>query len=167
MPVTVKGALELRKALRQFEPDLGKETTREIAGVLKPLAAKARGFAPAVPLSGWMKSPKNQSRYAYDISEVKRGIGYKTSPSKPNARGFVALAQLNNKSAAGAVYETAGRKTMGGNFVPHLPPLINTQAGKGRLIYEAWSQDNGKATGAVLKAIESAANKLNARASNG
>jgi hypothetical protein len=164
MPVTVKGALELRKALRQFSPDLGKETTREISAVLKPLAAKARGFAPAVPLSGWMKSEKNRGRYAYSLTEVKRGIGYKTTPSKPNSRGFVALAQVNNKSAAGAVYETAGRKTSGGNFVPRLPALVDTPAGKGRLIYKAWNEDQGKATAAVLKAIETAAAKLNASA---
>jgi hypothetical protein len=32
------------------------------------------------------------------------------SPSKPNKNGFVALARILNKSAAGAIYETAGRK---------------------------------------------------------
>lgn len=165
MPVSVKGALELRKALRKFEPDLGKETTREIAGVLKPIAQRARGFAPAVPLSGWIKSPKNQGRYAYSLQEVRRGIGYKTTPSKPNRRGFVALAQINNKSAAGAVYETAGRKSgLVGNFSPRLGALTDTPAGKGRLIYKAWEENQGKATAAVLKAVESAAAKLNARA---
>jgi hypothetical protein len=164
MPVVVKGALELRKALRQFSPDLGKETTKEIAAVLKPITARARGFAPAAPLSGWVKSDKNHGRYAYALSEVKRGIGYKTSPSKPNRKGFVALAQINNKSAAGAVYETAGRKTTGGNFVPRLPSLTNSPAGKGRLIYKAWEENQGKATAAVLKAIETSAAKLNARA---
>lgn len=163
MPVTVKGATELRKALKQFAPDLGKETTKEIGLVLKPIAARARGFAPAIPLSHWVK-PVNNGRYAYALSEVKRGIGYKTTPSKPNRRGFVALAQINNKSAAGAVYETAGRKTQGGNFVPHLPPLTSTDAGKGRLIYKAWAENHGKATAAVLKAIETSADKLNARA---
>ena len=144
MPVSVKGALELRRALKQFAPDLGKETTKEIAAVLKPIAQRARGFAPAVPLSGWMKSEKNRGRYAYNVQEVKRGIGYKTTPSKPNRRGFVALAQINNKSAAGAVYETAGRKSgLVGNFSPRLGALTDTPAGKGRLIYRAWHDDQG------------------------
>lgn len=164
MPVVVKGALELRKALREFSPDLGKETTKEIGAVLKPIAARARGFAPAKPLSGWIKSDKNHGRYAYDVTEVKRGIGYKTTPSKPNRRGFVVLAQLNNKSAAGAVYETAGRKSgLVGNFSPRLGSFSDTPAGKGRLIYQAWSENQGKATAAVLKAIETAADKLNAK----
>jgi len=166
MPVKVKGALELRKALRQFEPDLAKETRKEIAGILKPITAKAKGYVvtPA-PLSGWVKRPNSTGKFPqFNASEVKRGIGYKTTPSKPNSRGFVALAQINNKSAAGAIYETAGRKTLGGNFVPHLTPLTTSPAGKGRMIYKAWEENQGKATAAVLKAIEASADKLNARA---
>jgi len=56
MPTEVKGAVELRKALREFTPDLAKETQKEIGAVLKPITAKARGFIPsASPLSGWAK----------------------------------------------------------------------------------------------------------------
>jgi hypothetical protein len=166
MPATVKGGLELRKALKKFTPDLGKETTREIALILKPITARAKGYvvAPA-PLSGWVKRPDSAAKFPqFDAGEVKRGIGYKTTPSKPNRRGFVALAQINNKTAAGAIYETAGRKKTGGNFVPHLVPLTTSPAGKGRMIYKAWEENQGKAQQAVLKAIESAADKLNARA---
>lgn len=164
MPVSVKGALELRKALKKFQPDLGKETTREIALILKPITTRAKGYvvSPA-PLSGWAKRPNSTGKFPqFDASTVKRGIGYKTTPSKPNRNGFVALAQINNKTAAGAIYETAGRKTTSGNFVPHLVPLTNSPAGKGRMIYKAWEENQGKATAAVLKAIETAADKLNA-----
>ena len=42
MPTEVKGAVELRKALRAFTPDLAKETQKEIAGVLKPIVSKAQ-----------------------------------------------------------------------------------------------------------------------------
>jgi hypothetical protein len=52
MPTEVKGATKLRKALREYEPDLAKETTKELGNLLKPIAAKARGFMPAEsPLS--------------------------------------------------------------------------------------------------------------------
>lgn len=171
MPVTLKGATELRKALKQFAPDLGKATTKEIGAILKPITNEARGFvtsnlstkAPA-PLSGWYKSEHNRGRYAFNIAEVKRGITYKTTPTKPNSNGFVSLASIWNKSAAGAVYETAGRKTIGGNFTPRLVPLTNSPAGKGRMIYKAWENNKGQATAAVVRAIEEAAKKLNARA---
>jgi len=36
MPTEVKGADKLRKALKQYEPDLAKETTKELGNLLKP-----------------------------------------------------------------------------------------------------------------------------------
>ena len=57
MPVEVKGALELRKAIKKFSPDLAKETRKELANLLAPIVKTARGFIPAeAPLSGWGKS---------------------------------------------------------------------------------------------------------------
>jgi hypothetical protein len=110
MPTEIKGAIELRKALKQFAPDLAKETQKEIAGLLKPITNKARGFVPSSsPLSGWAK-PATTGRFPrYSGGDAKRGIGYKTTPSKPNRQGFRALARIVNASAAGAIYETAGR----------------------------------------------------------
>jgi hypothetical protein len=112
MPATVKGAVELRKALRQFAPDLAKETQKEIAAILKPITAKARGFIPSnTPLSGWgMPTQGSWERLQWSSSEAKRGIGYKTTPSKPNSKGFRALARIVNASAAGSIYELAGTK---------------------------------------------------------
>lgn len=167
MPVTVKGAVELRKALRKFAPDLGKETQKEIAAILKPITKEARGFVPSpAPLSGWVKRPNSQAKFpTFDATIVKRGITYKTTPSKPNRRGFRSLASILNKTAAGAIYETAGRKTLGGNFVPRLMALTNSPAGKGRMIYKAWEHNQGKATAAVIHAIETAGKNLQKRAS--
>ena len=47
MPTEVSGALELRKALKKIEPALAKETEKEIRGLLKVIAVKARGFVPS------------------------------------------------------------------------------------------------------------------------
>jgi len=112
MPTTVKGALELRKALKQFTPDLAIETRKEMAAVLKPITTKARGFIPSnAPLSGWAKPSEGKwGRLQWSSATAKRGIGYKTSPSRPNRKGFRSLARIVNASAAGALYETAGRR---------------------------------------------------------
>ena len=118
MPVELKGADNLRKALRKFEPDLAKAQTKEMTAALKPITNKARGFMPASgsQLSGWTKasSSAETTNYRhfpkYDQTEAKRGVKYSTSPSKPNKRGFVSLARIINSSAGGAIYETAGRK---------------------------------------------------------
>ena len=110
MPTEVRGALALRKALKNFTPDLAKETRKEMASLLKPVVSKARGFIPsAAPLSGWGKASVNGKFPQWDSSAAKSGIGYKTTPSRPNRSGFRALARIVNASAAGAIYETAGR----------------------------------------------------------
>jgi hypothetical protein len=219
MATELKGAIELRKALREFAPDLAKETQKEIAGLLKPITAKARGFIPSTaPLSGWGKpSSGTWERLQWSSSDAKRGIGYKTTPSKPNRSGFRSLARIVNSSAAGSMYETAGRKNPQGreqaplhrvllpthaNFGKKIrsgskdqsksnnpnagQQFINalndtgrivdaykreqSQAGrasrkmKGRAIFRAWAEDGGKTNAAVIKAIESSAKKLDARA---
>ena len=111
MPTEVKGAVELRKALRQFTPDLAKETQKELGAILKPITNKARGFIPATsPLSGWQnQGGGGWSRIAWSSGDAKRGIGYKATPSKPNRSGFRSLARIVNASPAGSIYETAGR----------------------------------------------------------
>jgi hypothetical protein len=171
MPVEVKGAIATRKALRQFEPDLAKETTKEIASFLKPVTKNARGFLPSneeVP-SGWVKRPNAQGRWAnrsYDAAEARRGVTYKSSPSKANRNGFRSLATIFNKSAAGAIYETAGRKSgITGNFTPKLGGQIKGKKQKesGRVIFRAVQEDEGRATAGIIKAVEKAAAKLNAR----
>jgi hypothetical protein len=221
MPTEVKGAIALRKALREFTPDLAKETQKEIAAILKPITAKARGFIPSsAPLSGWAKSGNGTwGNRAWSSSEAKRGVGYKTSPSKPNRSGFRALARIVNASPSGSIYETAGRLNPGGRpqakmrqvnipssnpaigmhsyetstgknvgksnnpnagqqFVDAMnrtSPIVNAyqrqtgQAGrasrkmKGRAIFRAWAEDQGKANAAVIKAIEDSKVKFEQR----
>jgi hypothetical protein len=165
MPTSVKGGVELRKALRNFTPDLAKETTKEIASFLKPVVRDARGFMPAEsPLSGWAARSFNEGKFpTYNGTIAKRGIKYKTSPSRANRRGFRSLVSILNTSAAGAIYETAGRKNAGGKFSPKLGGQItgSTQKMQGRAMFRAWDQDQGKAKNAVIKAIFNAADKFN------
>jgi hypothetical protein len=112
MPTEVKGGVELRKALRQFTPDLAKETQKELGALLRPVTNKARGFIPSSsPLSGWAKEGNGSwARVQWSSGEAKRGIGFKTTPSKVNRSGWKSLARIVNASPSGAIYETAGRK---------------------------------------------------------
>jgi hypothetical protein len=206
MPVELENAVALRKALREYSPELAKETQKEIAGHLRKVVNRARGFVPSSsPLSGWSRSVGEWEYRAFNASDIKQGIGYSTTPTKPNKRGFRSLATIFNKSAAGAIYETAGRKNpqgqppakrttayRGGQFVPAwesgknintsanpnagkqfiaaLPPLVDSQqsnsAGRrtrktrGRLMFRAWAEDQGKTTAAVIKAIQAANQKV-------
>ena len=218
MPVELQNAVALSKALKQYTPDLAKETQKEIAGHLRKVVNRARGFVPAQsPLSGWANPVGEWEYRAFNAGTMKRGIGYSTTPTKPNKRGFRSLATIFNKSAAGAIYETAGRKSASGQppakrvtgwsggkhgvgtltqvwesgkqinrsanpragqqFINSMPPLVDSQqsnsAGrrtrktKGRLMFRAWAEDQGKTTAAVVKAIQAAnmtvVKKTNAR----
>jgi hypothetical protein len=194
MPVELQGAVALRKALKQYAPDLAKETQKEIAGHLRKVIVRARGFVPFdAPLSGWGNDAGDWAYRAFDARTVKKGLGFRS------------LAKIFNSSAAGAIYETAGRKTPGGlppsqmvkkyrngrfimereggkdvnksanpnagkQFIAALPPLVDSQqsnsAGrrtrktKGRLLFRAWAEDQGRTTAAVVKAIQSSNQKV-------
>ena len=172
MPTELKGASQLRKALKQFSPDLDKETREEMVGFLKPLVKKARGFLPsnAEAPSGFVKHEVKTATFPlYDAGEARRGVGYKLTPTKPNRQGWVQTVSIHNKTAAGAIVETAGRKSgMSGNFSPR---FSGTFAGRakmaGRAMFKAYDQDQGKAKAGVIKALEKAAAKFNARGNNG
>jgi hypothetical protein len=115
MATQLKGASELRTALRRFEPDLAKELQDEVANVLKPIVKKARGFIPSdFTPSHWRGDSKTGKWPIYNATLMRRGIGYKTTPSKPNRRGFSYAASIANKTASGSIFETAGRKNPNG-----------------------------------------------------
>ena len=162
MPVEVKGAIELRKAIKKFSPDLAVETRKELANLLAPIVRNARGFIPSqVPISGWGKASGDGNFPLWNSGQAKRGIGYKTTPSKPNRQGFRAVARIVNASAAGAIYETMGRKTPSSKFVQN---QNNKYAGefkgqnkdRGRVLFRAYDEDKGAARDGVLRAIEKA-----------
>ena len=196
MPTEVVGAIDLRKALRNYAPDLAKELTKELGGILKPVVDDARSFVPlASPMSGWRKSETSRGgRFPkYDAAEIRRGIIYKTTPSKPNRAGFVNTIRIQNKSMIGAIYETAGRKNgqgqdwvgpkaggaskgvsrsnnpyAGNQFISNLGQLYGSNRRgdhrmMGRLIFRAWDKTQGRANAAVFKSIENTTAKFNRR----
>ena len=201
MPVEVKGVIALRKALNAYAPDLAKELTAEITKSLKVIQKDARGFVPnkaPANLYNWEFNPNRKltarnSMFRtfssegervrffplYNASEIKRGIVYRTGYGKPNAKGFRSLFRVRNMSAAGAIYETAGRKNPAGDpksksnnpnagarFVQQGALYGRKRDGqdmRGRLIFRAWDQDEGKQTTAIFKAIDVVNAKFNKR----
>jgi hypothetical protein len=164
MATTLKGASQLRTALRKFEPDLAVEMQTEVAALLKPIVKKARGFIPSdFTPSHWRGDTKTGKWPIYNATLMRRGIGYKTTPSKPNRRGFSYAASIHNKSAIGAIYETAGRRAAGTgkrsrpNFAQSLGRMEGAGRLQGRAMFAAWNRDQGKANAAVIKALQKAA----------
>lgn len=111
MRTSASNVVALRKGLKKLGPQIAVESQKEISGLLRSVTNKARGFVPSeAPLSGWGNKVGIWANRAYDSGEIRRGITYSTTPTKPNRRGFRSMATIYNKSAAGAIYETAGRK---------------------------------------------------------
>ena len=189
MPVKVTGVKATVKALRKVDPELLKEMNKEIRAVMVPLRDSARGYAPSPqPDNLFMFNKDNASKRItarnsmfktfnesgrlrqfplYDHAEVVKGIYYSQAPSKRNRNGWRALYFVGNRSAAGSIYETAGRASepsnkgyksnnpgAGKHFVSRMGPLYgDKQAERGRMIFRAWYENRGKAQDAVVMAI--------------
>lgn len=166
MPTELKGANELRRALKKFSPDLDKETREEMIGFLKPLVTKAKGFLPAnadMP-SGFVKHEVKTATFPmYDAAEARRGVGYKLTPTKPNFQGWSSTVSVHSKRAAAVIYDWAGRKS-NSKFVKVLPgQMVGSGRMSGRALFKAYKEDEGKAKVGVIRALEKAADKFNAR----
>lgn len=193
MQIELRGNADLRKALRRFAPDLEKSLKVEIKRGLAPVAKAARGFVPSQsPLSNWAGRSFSEGKFPiFNTATIKSKIGYTTTVSKRNSKGFSTMARVFNDSRAGAIYESAGRNGAqgqpwvgpggaGGNkyshspnpkagqqFIAALPPLSGSLKGRGRLIFKAWAQDKGRAEGIVNKAITTAEQELLKRSKSG
>ena len=200
MPLNITGVEPTLKAMRNFDKDLTKQMNIEIKAAMITIRDKARGDVPQgfpTYLSGWEKRGKVQSQPVFntsgrvrkfplfDTAEVKAGIVYRQGKSIQNPQGYRAQYYVRNNSAAGAIYETAGRKFPTGQpwvgrngpgkdvsrsnnpdagklFIGAMGSLYGKGFDRGRLIFKAWEQDQGKATLAVTTAIDKAVKIFNA-----
>jgi hypothetical protein len=197
MSVKLDGYKETLRAIRKIDPELLKEMNKEIKGIMIPIRDKARGYAPSSAPGGlynWDEGTQGKKITArnsafrtfnesgglrrfpfYDAEAARKGIYYSATPSERNKNGFRAMYYIANKSASGAIYETAGRTNPGGspksksnnpnagaNFVSRMGPLYGDgRENRGRMIFRAWAEDQGKVQGSVIKAIENTVNAFN------
>ena len=194
MPVEIKGLAETLSAIRKFEPDLAKNLNKEVRAALTPVQKKAQGYFPAnvSGLSNWMLKTKGRkinsqtSAFAavghfpkYNRAIAARGIKIFLGKTRPNSKGFVTHYRISNITAAGAIYETAGRangqsrrkyRSPNPNAGRHFIESINANemAGegkrRGRVLYNAWDEDQGKAFGHVIKAVDATIIEFHRRA---
>lgn len=193
MPIDITGVESTLKAMRKFDKDVTKQMNAEIKIVMIGIRDKARADVPkGFPgyLYGWEKRGKIQAQAVfntsgrvrlfplYDTSEIQAGIVYRQGKSLQNNQGYRSQYYVRNNTPAGAIYETAGRKQPGMQgksnnpqagelFINAMGPLYGQGKERGRLIFKAWEQDQGKATMAVAKAIDKAINIFNSSGGGG
>ena len=113
--VEVVGVKDVLKGLEFIDEDMRQRIRTAIDPLMRGVASKARAFAPgnSEVLSGWSKAPNPEINYRpfprYDASTVKAGIGYNSGENKTFRNGFKVSNYVYNVSAAGRIYETAGR----------------------------------------------------------
>ena len=122
MPTEVKGLIELKKALKDYAPNLAAQLDDQMGLALGGIVKKSQSYVPnESPLTNWSyrkrseKNAEGQRKFPlYNSARVVKGIKYSSTPRKTNRRGFKAVYYIINKSAEGAIYETAGRKNPNG-----------------------------------------------------
>jgi len=161
--VALNGYNQFKKELKLADPELRKAMDREIRGFLKPIASRAKGLVPGTVMRNWKKPMRSRadSRWgerAWDQSTVQKGIVVRQGGQRAFGSQYSSAWSLQNRSAAGAIYETAGKRS-GGHGVSGIAFVSAIMAAGGRpsrLIYRAWDDAGGekKISTEVVKIIE-------------
>jgi hypothetical protein len=64
-------------------------------------------------LSSWFNNSSGRWPQA-TLDDIRRGIRSNAEPTKPNSKGWVNIARIENTSRSGSIFETAGRKNKDG-----------------------------------------------------
>lgn len=186
MPVNVTGVKTLQRDLKKIEPELNKEFTTKMRSIMQPVRDKARGYVPANGnmLSGWTKinvtaEQKYRAFPFYDQGLIQNKIVYSSGKTKANQNGFSNAYFVRNGAAVGGILELAGRVNPNGSprsrsinpnagihFIESMGGQSNLKGEgkqKGRTLYRAWAEDNGKVIPGAIAAVNAVVNKFNSR----
>jgi hypothetical protein len=125
MPAEVVGVSDVMKGLSFIDEDMYKRIRDAVTPEMIQVESKAKAYVPSKVLSGWMKPISSKVDYRpfpkYDEANVRGGIGYKEGKNRLFKNGFQVENYVYNISAAGRIYETAGRKNPQGRA-----PIMST-----------------------------------------
>jgi hypothetical protein len=163
--IVLTGVKETLKALESFDKQAVKEFTKVINSELSVAKKDAQGFvAGAPPLSGWNTQPPKKPRSrggagwpAWDQSVIRQGISVSKAEGKVRRDYTTSAGSIKNKSAAGVIYELAGRTNRSGRFISNLEKR-ETQAS--RLIWKSVDKNKDRIIKNVFNAFEDVKSKL-------
>jgi len=137
MPAKVVGVEDVLKGLSFFDDDMYDRIKTVLGPLMRDVESTAKSYVPgnSEMLSGWSKPISSDIKYRpfpkYDAGMVKGGIGYKEGQNKKFKNGFQVENYVYNVSAAGRIYETAGRVNPQGRA-----PFTSIHEGGGVVAYE-------------------------------
>jgi hypothetical protein len=171
--IVLTGIKETLDALKEFDKDAVKRFTKVINSELAGAERDARGLiSEEPPMSGWRKSdaakPRKTTRGGagwpgWNAGEIKSKITKTKVQGKVRGDYTTSAGALLNKSAAGAIFEIAGRKASGtkamtaqsssGQFLR----TIGNRFGKAsRVVWRVVDKDRSKIEANVARALEQA-----------
>lgn len=170
----VEGLDEAIAYLKLFDNETLKALNKELYGEMKRLVQKTRTMAPAsAPMSGWEKKSLTGAKWGTDLNftptKIRTGIRTKIGPVRNKALNTRERAYLLiNANPAGAIYETAGRKTrgttaQGKQFIQNIEERSGiTVIGKqGRLAWKSVIENRASVTANMAKVVARYVNLIN------
>jgi hypothetical protein len=163
--IVLTGVKETLTALAQFDKDAVKGFNKVINSELRQAKVEAQGFVQAKPpLSGWKTEPPRKPRSrggagwpAWDQSVIKAGISASKAEGKVRGDYTTSAGGLKNRSAAGVIYEIAGRINKSGTFVSNLE---RKEGDASRLVWKAVDIHKDRILRNVSQALDEAKAKL-------
>ena len=157
--VVLTGVKETLKALEKFDKDAVKSFNKVINSELRNAKKDAQGFVKAdAPLSGWSTQPARNPRSrggagwpAWDQSVIRAGISSSKAEGKVRRDYTTSAGALKNRSAAGVIYELAGRSNRGtGTFISNLE---KQESQASRLVWKSVDKNKDRIINNVEKAF--------------
>ena len=167
--VVLNGYNEFKKQLKAADADLRKAMDKEIKSFITPVSNLAKTYVPQVAVRNWKSEGKGEwsNRLGWDQATVTKGIVVRQGGKRSRGSATSAAWRIQNKSAAGAVYELAGRKSDGSGIAGQtFVKAITMRGGRpSRLIWRAWDAKGGEQaiTRAVVETIQKFENELQNR----
>lgn len=163
--IVLTGQKETLKALEEFDKDAVKAFNKLVNSELNVAKKDAQGFVTGTPpLSGWNTQPARNPRTrggagwpAWDQSIIKAGISVTKAERKVRRDYTTNAGALKNRSAAGVIYELAGRENKQGNFIKNLEGKVGNAS---RLVWKAVDKNRPRIEQNVSKALDDLKQKL-------
>lgn len=173
--IVLSGIKETLDALKEFDKDAVKRFNKVINTELAGAERDAKNIIQnEPPMSGWRKAdaakPRKTTRGGagwpgWDAGKIKSGITKTKAQGKVRKDGYTTSAgALLNKSAAGVIFEIAGKITKpgsgGGSSAQFLRTLGNRFKGASRVVWRVVDKDRDKIQANVNRALEEAKAEL-------
>jgi hypothetical protein len=163
--MALTGVKETLKALEAFDKAAVKEFNKVINQELNSAKKDAQGEVSATPpLSGWKTQPPANPRTrggagwpAWDQSVIKAGIVVSKAEGRARKDYTTNAGALKNRSAAGVIYELAGRVNRTGSFIKNLDKETFKPS---RLIWKVVDKRRDQIEKNVFDAFEKVKDKL-------